>query len=75
MPTLTAYNEVRFYDPHIDGEAVRFSGFADAPGEWWMKLPRAPAGKPRRLQRERALDLIRDAIEAGLEPGEVVGGE
>ena len=72
MPLLTAWNEVRFYDPFIDAEGVRFSGFSDRPGEWWMRLPRAPAGKARRLQRERALDRIRDAIEAGMEPGEVV---
>ena len=74
MPSLTSYNEVGFYDPMIDDYAVRISGFSDAPGEWWIREARAPAGKARRLQRERALDLIRMAIEQGCEPGEVVAG-
>jgi hypothetical protein len=69
---MTHYTETVFYDPFIDDEGVRISGFSSVGGEFWMRGPRAPAGRQRRLQRERALEAIRMAIEAGLEPGEVV---
>lgn len=73
MP-LTAHQTLRFYDPRIDADAIRISGFSGR-GEFWIKEALAPAGAKRREQKERALDLIEQAIEAGLEPGEVVADD
>lgn len=73
MP-LTAHQTLRFYDPRIDAEAIRISGFSGR-GEFWIKQPLAPAGAKRRAQLEESLDLIEQAIEAGLEPGEVVADD
>lgn len=70
MP-LTAHTTFRFWDPYLDCEAIRISGFSGR-GEFWRKLPLAPAGAKRRAQLEESLDLIEQAIEADLEPGEVV---
>jgi hypothetical protein len=71
MP-LISISEVRFYDPLSDSEAIRISGFSDRGGEFWIREALAPAGKSRRLQREKAMDAIAEAIAAGLEPGQVV---
>jgi hypothetical protein len=73
-PQLTHVNVVRFYDPIIDADAARFSGFSDRGAEYWVREALAPAGKSRRLQRERVWEGIKAAIEAGLEPGEVIIG-
>lgn len=69
------YTETRFYDPFLDAEAVRISAFPDRGGEYWMRLAVPPPGKARRLQREWALAVLMDAINAGLEPGQVVTDE
>jgi hypothetical protein len=69
---MTRHQQVRFYDPHMDAEAVRISGFDDRGDEFWMKRRLAPEGALRRIQREEALSAIAEAIEAGLEPGEVI---
>ncbi len=71
MPQMTAHQQIRFWDPFTDAEAVRISGFSGR-GEYWVKRPAAPAGRARRAQMDAALTLIAEAIEAGLEPGEVV---
>lgn len=70
MP-LTAYQQIRFYDPMLDCEAVRISGFSGR-GEYWMKLPLDPSGRRRREQKEKALEAIEEAIASGCEPGEVI---
>ena len=71
MP-MTAHQQIRFYDPYTDSEGVRISGFDGKGGEFFQRLALAPSGKARRLQREKALEAIEEAIEAGLEPGEVI---
>jgi hypothetical protein len=73
MP-MTAHQTIRFYDPSIDGEAVRISGFDGRGGEFWCKRALPVSAKARRAQKEEALELIEQAIEAGLEPGEVIAG-
>jgi hypothetical protein len=75
MPTLTSFSQVRFWDIATNEMAVRFSGFDDRGSEFWMKEPMTRAGESRRKQRERVMALIQEAIEAGLEPGEVVVDE
>ena len=73
MPQLARrISEVEYYNPVRDVLAVRFSGFSDRGGEFWVSQPRAPAGRQRRLQRERVAFAIQQAIESGQEPGEVV---
>ncbi len=71
MP-IAQWSMMRFYDPHIDAEAIRFSGISDRGGEFFIREPLAPAGKPRRLQREKALEAITQAIDQGCEPGQVI---
>ena len=71
MP-LISVNRVVYYDARLDGEAVRLSGFDHRGGEYWISELIAPAGKSRRLQQERALSAISEAIDAGLEPGQVI---
>jgi hypothetical protein len=62
MPILQ-YQTLRFYDPQLDAEAIRISGFSGR-GEFWMKQPFAPAGRKRREQLAEALELIEEAIDA-----------
>jgi hypothetical protein len=70
MMPLQAWNKTDFYDPSTGDMAVRYAGFSGH-GEYWLKLPATPGGKSRRQQREWALTLIEEAIEAGNLPGEV----
>jgi hypothetical protein len=72
MPHMTTSQQIHFWDPGLDADAVRISGFDGRGGEFWMKLPVAQAGRARRAQMAQALAAIEEAIEAGLEPGEVV---
>lgn len=65
------FQQLRFYDPGIDGEAIRISGFDGKGGEFFMTLELAAAGAARRKQRRDVEDAISEAIDAGLEPGEV----
>lgn len=73
--SIAGYQQIRFYDPAVDAEGVRISGFDGKGGEFWMRLALAPAGRARRAQREQALAAIAEAIEIGLEPGEVIVDE
>jgi hypothetical protein len=70
-PKMASWQEVRFYDAYIDGDAVRVSGFSDRGGEFWSRLPLAPGGRSRVKQRHKTLAAIEEAIIAGHEPGEV----
>lgn len=63
---------MRFYDPQIDAEGIRFSGIAERGGEFWIREALAAEGRSRREQRERALEAIEQAIDRGDEPGQVV---
>jgi hypothetical protein len=73
MPRLQSYQQLRFYDPFEDAESVRISGFSGR-GEFWCKRIVPPSGAARRAMVAAALALIETAIEAGLEPGEVLEG-
>jgi len=70
MPQMNAWQSVRYYDPSTDAVCVRISGFSGR-GEFWCKRPLPAPGRARRLMVDEALSLIQQAIEAGLEPGEV----
>lgn len=69
MP-IRHWQEIAFYDPMNDCQAVRISGFSGH-GEYWISEALTLPGKSRRAQREAALDRIEAAIERGDEPGEV----
>jgi hypothetical protein len=71
-PKMADWREVRFYDPYIDGEGVRVSGFSDRGGEFWSRQPLKPAGRERVKQRHKTLAAIEQAIMGGREPGEVI---
>lgn len=71
MTSMKAYQQVQFYDPFEDAQCVRISGFSGR-GEFWCKRIVPPSGKARRDMLAAALELIQAAIEADLEPGEVI---
>jgi len=64
------YREWKFWSPVLGRQAVRVS-VAHPQGEFFAIIPADGTGKQNREQREKALDLIADAIEEGQEPGEV----
>lgn len=66
-----AYREFRFYDGMNDRQAVRLSVASPRGGEFFMILPREN-GRRWRERRTEALGFIAEAIERGLNPGEVV---
>lgn len=66
-----AYSEFRFWSPILDADAVRLSMSGTKGGEFFVII-RADDGKKYRERRDRALGLIQQAIDEGLEPGEVV---
>lgn len=66
------FQALHYYDPNTDAEAVRISGFDGRGGEFFMRMPLADAGHARRKQRKDAEQAITMAIDAGLQPGEVV---
>jgi hypothetical protein len=69
MP-LRAFQTITYYDPSLDGEAVKVTGFSGH-GAYTVTLLKGAEGRERRQQKEVALDAIEDAIEAGDAPGEV----
>lgn len=68
---MRPYQQVRFYDPFTDSDAVRLSVFDDRGDEYWSKLLRTKSGRATREAREEALAAIEMAIDQGLTPGEV----
>jgi hypothetical protein len=58
------------YDPAIDGEAVCYICHTGK-GAYWIKVPKAPAGRKRRAQKDEMVARIADAIENEQPPGEV----
>ncbi len=71
MPRMRAFQQVQFYDPSTDAQSVRISGFSGR-GEFWCKRIIPTSGAKRRAMLRDALDLIEQAIERDLLPGEVV---
>lgn len=67
MGSVMTFTEFEFYDPKTDGERVRLSVFNHG-REYFMFLD---AGVGYRQRREAALENICEAIDMGLNPGEV----
>lgn len=65
------YSEFRYWSPVHDREMVRVSMVDDRNGEFFTFIP-AYDGKAYRERREKALETIQSAIDAGLDPGEVL---
>ena len=65
------FRQYHHYSPLLGGMAVRVSACDARGGEFFMILPREPR-KTWRLRRTEALELIGAAIDARLDPGEVV---
>jgi hypothetical protein len=68
---VTACREYRFWSPVLGVEAVRLSIPDDQNREFFMIVPATETGQSWRKARAEALDLICEAIDAGLDPGEV----
>lgn len=66
-----AYSEFRFWSPVLDAEAVRISMQGGQGTEYFMII-KADDGRRYREKRDEALSMIEEAIEAGLEPGQVL---
>jgi hypothetical protein len=64
-----SYSEFRHWSVVHDREMIRIS--MQHQGEFFMLIP-AYEGRRYRERRERALEMIQAAIDAGLEPGEVL---
>ena len=66
-----AFSEFRFYSPILDAEAIRISMVNARNAEFFMII-KADDGRRYREKRDEALSMIEEAIEAGLEPGQVL---
>lgn len=64
------YSEYTHWSVLFGGKATRLSVADEHGREYFMLVPRPRTGW--REERERLLDLIGEAIEAGCAPGEVV---
>lgn len=63
------FSEFRFWSVLHDKDMVRISMAHN--GEYFVMIP-ATDGRRYRERRDRALEMIQQAIDAGLEPGEVL---
>jgi hypothetical protein len=64
------YHEHRFWSVFLDCRAARLSVADERGGEFFTVVPLA-SGEKWRETRDRALGAIRDAMDAGMAPGEV----
>lgn len=67
---MAGFREFAFYSPFLDSEAVRLSVYDQRGSEFFMIVPMED-GKAWRKRRDEALGIIGEAIDAGLQPGEV----
>lgn len=58
------------YDPALDDEVTCYVCHTGR-GAYWIKVPKAPQGKKRRVQKDEMIARIADAIENEQPPGEV----
>lgn len=65
------YQVIRYYSATTDAEMARISMFDSRGSEFWTEV-QAGGGRKWRVARERAVELIANAIESGDEPGEVI---
>jgi hypothetical protein len=63
-------NEFTAYSPTFDCELTRLSMTDELGQEFFTLLPRAEGSKWRKLRAE-ALEVLSEAIESGLAPGEI----
>lgn len=68
---MSTYQVIRYYSTTTDAEMARVSMFDSRGSEFWTEIP-AAVGKKWRASRERAVELLANAIESGDEPGEVI---
>ena len=68
---MSAFSEFRFFSLVHDREMVRISTVNDRNVEFFMFIP-AQDGRKYRERRDEALETLQGAINAGLDPGEVL---
>jgi hypothetical protein len=68
---MSSYRAWRFWSPTLGVEAVRLSMVDEHGAEFYMIVPADRGAREWRQERDRALDVIADAIDAGAQPGEV----
>lgn len=70
---MRPYQALRYYSPAHDCDCTRLSIFDGKGGEFFQTVPMTMGqGKAWREERERRLEQIEQAIDLGLQPGEVV---
>lgn len=67
---MSVYQELRSYSPIFDAEMVRLSITDSMNQEYYIQIP-AASGRRFREAKERALDILDQAISEGLPPGEI----
>ena len=65
------FSEFQYYSLLHDREMIRISMVNERNGEFFTYIP-ADDGRRYRERRDQALGTIQSAIEAGLDPGEVL---
>lgn len=68
--TARTYQEIRSYSPQFDCTVARISIPDDNGQEFFMLVPQRNP-RQRRAERYAACEAIQEAIDAGLQPGEV----
>lgn len=66
------FQEMHFYSPLLDSEAIRLSVADEQSREYFAIIGNPGSGKAYRAKREETINLICQAIDMGLDPGEVV---
>lgn len=66
------YSEYRFWSPMLGGDAARISMVDDRGGEFYQIIDAEGRGSTYRARREAAIEVIAQAIEMGLAPGQVM---
>lgn len=66
------YNQIRFYNPILDCECLRFSAWNEHGHEFFSVISLERSGARRREIKERVLDALEDAMNMpDAQPGEV----
>lgn len=63
------YRSFRFWSPAHDCQAERLSMWDSQGGEFFVILPLRGSTKQNKMERQKALEAIADAIERGDQPG------
>jgi hypothetical protein len=65
------YRSFRFWSPILGCHAERLSMFDTRGGEFFVVLPLRGTARQNRMDKQKALEAIADAIESGGQPGAV----